>query len=753
MKKITLLLTALVWLLAFSATAEVMKLDSDVPMYIVGASNGYDLMAADGTVIAEDWAEDVDLMKNGLICVRMNGLYGFMDRKGQWLTEPCYSYAALHSYEGFSKVKKDGLTGFIDGDAREVVPCEYESVKDFSCGFAAVKKDGKWGYVDARGELVIESRFDDAGGFDEDGHAFVFMNECVGVIDVSGNYLSEPEYLWSGKRSNYSIIQDGNEWNERYGCLFSDGTLIEPRWTNRIISFQEGLAAVSTEDNLWGYIDRQGNVAIEPRFEVAKDFENGRAIVMENAKFGVIDTSGVYVYPPEYDDIYSFTRGDGVYFVVNDGRMSVLRADGTLWDRYYDYIYEENGLYGFEENGLYGLADINGDILLEPVFRDIYYVGDGFAAVTYEEVDDNAWYGGGTAGNSVLVAFGGERLSDEVYDDVFLCGDGTVMVEKDGVRRTYKIENGAMSEVEVIKNALDLNDYAPFTGKLNAAGTLREDIGFDNAHALPRLDGATALFPVYAAFAQAVYPEETRYTVYNRNAVATPAEAERDRAEVTCSKTDRAYERLIAGDTDIIFCAEPSDEELLMAAARGVEMVLTPIGYEAFVFIVPKDSPAEGLTADEIRGIYSGEITTWEQLGVPGNGEIIAYQRPENSGSQTALENIMGDTELMDAPGYVVDDMVRIVQNVEYRNLPGALGYSFRFFVSGMLKSDVKLLAIDGVAPTIENIENGSYPFISTLYAVTLKGNTNPNTRILLNWLTGDTAQKLLAESGYVGLR
>lgn len=753
MKKITLLLTALVCLLAFSATADVMKLDSDVPMYIVGASYGYDLMAADGTVIAEDWAEDVDLMKNGLICVRMNGLYGFMDRKGRWLTEPCYSYVSLYPHEGFSMVQKDGLIGFIDGEAREVVPCEYESVKDFSCGFAAVKKDGKWGYVDARGELVIEPRFDDAGGFDADGHAYVFVNLRVGVIDTNGSYLCEPEYFQSGKSRDYSIICEGSEWNERYGCLFSDGTLIEPRWTNRIISFQEGLAAVSTEDNLWGYIDRQGNVAIEPRFEVAKDFENGRAIVMENAKFGVIDTCGVYVYPPEYDDIYSFTRGDGVYFVVKDGRMSVLRADGTLWERYYDYIYEENGLYVLEENGLYGLADINGDILLEPVFRDIYYVGDGFAAVTYEEVDDNAWYGGGEACNSVLVAFGGERLSNEVYDAVFLCGDGTVMVEKDGVRRTYKIENGVMSEVEVIKNALDLNDYAPFTGKLNAAGTLREDIGFDNAYALPRLDGATALFPVYAAFAQAVYPEETRYTVYNRNAVATPAEAERDRAEVTCSKTDRAYERLIAGNTDIIFCAEPSDEELLMAAARGVEMVLTPIGYEAFVFIVPKDSPAEGLTADEIRGIYSGEITTWEQLGVPGNGEIIAYQRPGNSGSQTALENIMGDTELMDAPGYVVDDMVGIVQNVEYRNLPGALGYSFRFFVSGMLKSDVKLLAIDGVAPTIENIENGSYPFISTLYAVTLKGNTNPNTRILLNWLMGDTAQKLLAESGYVGLR
>lgn len=754
MKKITLLLTALVWLLAFSATAEVMKLDSEVPMYIVASFGGYDLMAADGTVIAEDWAEDVDLMKNGLICVRMNGLYGFMDRKGRWLTEPCYSYAALHSYEGFSKVKKDGLIGFIDSEAREVVPCEYEDAGNFSCGYAAVRKNGKWGYVDTRGELVIEPRFDDAGSFDADGHAFVFVNECVGVIDISGNYLREPEYRKYGKSGDYYIIREGSERNERYGCLFSDGTLIEPRWSNFMWSFEGGFAAVSEENKLWGYIDRQGNVVIEPRFESAGSFKNGRAIVMENGKFGVIDSNGVYVYAPEYDYIRSVYGCDGVYFVEKDGRMSVLRADGTLWDRYYDYIYEENGLYVLEENGLYGLADENGDFLLEPYCREIYYVGDGFAAVTYEEVDDNAWYGGGEAGNSVLVAFGGKRLSDEVYDDVFLCGDGTVMVDKDGVRRTYKIENGAMSEVEVIKNALDLNDYAPFTGKLNAAGTLREDIGFDNAYALPRLDGATALFPVYAAFAQAVYPEETRYmSTFDTASPSWARPLHPKNGEIVCSKTDRAYERLIAGGTDIIFCAEPSDEELLMAAARGVEMVLTPIGYEAFVFIVPKDSPAEGLTADEIRGVYSGEITTWEQLGVPGNGEIIAYQRPENSGSQTALENIMGDTELMDAPGYVVDDMVRIVQNVEYRNLPGALGYSFRFFVSGMLKSDVKLLAIDGVAPTIENIENGSYPFISTIYAVTLKGNTNPNTRILLNWLTGDTAQKLLAESGYVGLR
>ncbi len=258
------------------------------------------------------------------------------------------------------------------------------------------------------------------------------------------------------------------------------------------------------------------------------------------------------------------------------------------------------------------------------------------------------------------------------------------------------------------------------------------------------LAGATALFPVYAAFAQAVYPEDTRYTPYNRSDSADSL--------LTCSKTDRAYKRLIYGNTDVIFCAQPSDEELQMAKEAGVTFELTPIGYEAFVFIVPREEPVTGLTTQNIRDIYRGAVTDWVELGIEGLGKIVAYQRPENSGSQTALEEIMGDLPLMDAPGYVVDDMVGIVDNIEYRNLPGAIGYSFRYFVSGMMESDVRMLAIDGVEPTLENIRNGSYPFISTLYAVTRRGEANPNVQTLLSWLTGDTAQRLLEASGYVGL-
>jgi len=59
------------------------------------------------------------------------------------------------------------------------------------------------------------------------------------------------------------------------------------------------------------------------------------------------------------------------------------------------------------------------------------------------------------------------------------------------------------------------------------------------------------------------------------------------------------------------------------------------------VFIVSQDSPVDRLSEEDIVRIYSGEVTDWGAIGYPENGSIIAYQRPKNSGSQTALENIM----------------------------------------------------------------------------------------------------------------
>ncbi|WP_462413114.1 PstS family phosphate ABC transporter substrate-binding protein [Neobacillus sp. Marseille-QA0830] len=259
---------------------------------------------------------------------------------------------------------------------------------------------------------------------------------------------------------------------------------------------------------------------------------------------------------------------------------------------------------------------------------------------------------------------------------------------------------------------------------------------------MPVLDGAEAAFPVYSAFANAVYEK-------------IPNPAENGREVVTFTNTIYAYERLLSGEVDIYFGAEPSKEQREMAEKEGKELVLTPIGKEAFVFFVNPDNPVNNLKVNDIKGIYSGKITNWSRLG--GSDEkIIAFQRPKNSGSQTLLEKIMGDTKIIEPlKEDVPEGMGGIIEQVaDYRNYDNSIGYSFRFFATGMNpNSDIKLLAINGVKPDSGNISTGHYPFTASLYAITLKDNTKSAIQPFLEWMQGSQGQELVEKIGYIKLK
>ena len=253
----------------------------------------------------------------------------------------------------------------------------------------------------------------------------------------------------------------------------------------------------------------------------------------------------------------------------------------------------------------------------------------------------------------------------------------------------------------------------------------------------PKLDGSTALYPVYAAFAQAIYPLK-------------PGEYYSD--HVILSKTGAAYERLLAGQVDIIFVPAPSKAHQAKADAAGITLHLTPIGKEAFVFFVNAKNPVDGLSVAQIRQIYSGEITNWRDVGVRDQ-RIRAFQRPENSGSQTALQKIMGDTPLQAAPREdVAGDMGGIIDRVsDYYNFSDALGYSFLFYSTQMTaKKAIKLLNIDGITPNHANIRAGRYPFTNDFYAVTVAGRESDNVRQLLAWVQSPQGQELVQKTGYV---
>lgn len=262
---------------------------------------------------------------------------------------------------------------------------------------------------------------------------------------------------------------------------------------------------------------------------------------------------------------------------------------------------------------------------------------------------------------------------------------------------------------------------------------------------IPRMDGATALYPIYSSFARMVYPKEVltgeRYDICSDE-------------YLRCTKTPQAYENLADGEADIIFAAAPSDGQVEYAKKLGVEFELTPIGREAFVFFVNAKNPAEEITTEQIRQIYSGEITQWDELGVRGMGEIKAFQRSEGSGSQSTLQKLMEGKELMEAPKEdVVDMMAGIIERTaDYKNYRNALGFSFRFYSMEMIQNEqIKLLEVDGIAPTEETIEDGTYPLTSEFYAVT-RTDAGENTKKLVEWIQGEQGQDIVRGTGYTPL-
>lgn len=240
---------------------------------------------------------------------------------------------------------------------------------------------------------------------------------------------------------------------------------------------------------------------------------------------------------------------------------------------------------------------------------------------------------------------------------------------------------------------------------------------------------------------------------------------------VTFSTTHYAYERLIGRQpnptvtlasrntmldpvwpVDLFLGTQPSDEEWAMAQEARVELVLTPICYDAFVFLVNGQNPVKNLSVQNIQDIYGGLITDWGQVGGEKGINILAYQRAKNSGSQTAMEQLVMQGKQLAAAkeNFVSDGMGDLVTAIgDYANGPYSLGYSYLYYVEQLYKSgEVKVLSVNGVAPTADNLRSKKYPFTTCYYAVYRKG--DEQTAAFVSWLSSPVGQQVVAQAGYI---
>ena len=156
-------------------------------------------------------------------------------------------------------------------------------------------------------------------------------------------------------------------------------------------SFSEGLAKISNDDGLDGYMDKQGNLVIDFQYDFASSFYNGVACVEKNEKYGFIDKQGNVVIDIQYD-----------YADFNDN----------------DLMYANDGLYALKKGDKWGYVDKQGNIVIDFQYERAFNFHSGLAVVN---TDDN---------KRRLINTQGNVINNE-YDCLSGLRDGLIVVEKD----------------------------------------------------------------------------------------------------------------------------------------------------------------------------------------------------------------------------------------------------------------------------------------------------------------------------------
>ena len=301
-----------------------------------------------------------------------------------------------------------------------------------------------------------------------------------------------------------------------------------------------------------------------------------------------------------------------------------------------------------------------------------------------------------------------------------------------------------LDSIRIVDNLnINTEEYLPFDenskiARLDKEASLKFTI-FDD---LPVIDCAAALFPTASAFINATYPSNI-------------PPLNREDSPFKYTNTPGGNMALAQGEIDFMIGVKPQDYYQEIAAENGYALESVPIGKEAFVFFTNAKNPVESLTIEQIRGIYSGEITNWKQVGGE-DLDIQVFMRNGNSGSYSALEKLMGDLQMAEPKKeFVFDLMSGIVQAAsDYENHRGAIGFSFRYYVTDIVSENgIRFIPIEGVEPTIETVTSDEYPLVDNLFISYRKGYMTEEMQLLLDWILSEEGQRFVERSGYAPVK
>lgn len=219
--------------------------------------------------------------------------------------------------------------------------------------------------------------------------------------------------------------------------------------------------------------------------------------------------------------------------------------------------------------------------------------------------------------------------------------------------------------------------------------------------------------------------------------------------QVTGGGSGTGIAALLNGSTDICNASRPmkqSEIEKLKEkyGSTGVEIKVAIDGLS--VYVNKANKKVNDLTLVQIKGIYTGEIKNWKEVG-GSDAKIIMYGRENSSGTyvyfkEHVLENKDFSSDVQSLPGTAA--VVNAVSKDK-----NAIGFGGAAYAKGIkdiaVKKDPDLKAF---LPNKKNIESGEYPISRFLYMYTRK-KPEGNIKKFVDWALSKEGQRIVAEVGY----
>ena len=342
-----------------------------------------------------------------------------------------YETRAVYLYPASIRGIGGNKWGYINAKGKFIIPPIYDHAADFQDnGLAVVGLLDKSGIIDEKGYFIVKPKYDTIQPFSE-GRSVVNDRQGFKVIDESGKEVTEKAYSFihpEYKEGRVEAVEIDGDGNDLYGYLNKQGKVVIPATYESASEFTEGRAVVKPKgeqyqlidltgnvlhtypyawvgnygqgllsfkknnDGLYGYIDVEGNMVIEPNYTTAGRFIDGHAIVSleSNRKelYGLIDQNGQFVMKAHYNQILSIREKRFAIGKEIDPKQACMRS-------------------------IFALADHAGHVLTGFIFHEMGNYQDGLASVS----DDQHTY---------FIDKQGNRMDHLPY----VSGNGRLSIEK-----------------------------------------------------------------------------------------------------------------------------------------------------------------------------------------------------------------------------------------------------------------------------------------------------------------------------------